>query len=148
MRLLDWFRPNESPDRPPEMSRRDFFSRIVGRAPDRPSAGSSHRNGLAESAGALCSFHVASFPYYDGPVLVPHLHEGLEFDLGIERREAGGPDAIRVLWGKDHLGYVPGEFSEHLLQHMAEGNELCCRSVRVDPSAELEKVLEVEVIRV
>ena len=120
------------------MSRRDFFARFAGQ-PTRGSAESEQRPGL------LYTFHVARFPYHDGPVLVPILRPGLDFRLIPDRDHPADPTAVKIQWGKDHLGYVPPEHSTDVRERLERGEVLYCRSVAVDPSADLARVLKVEI---
>lgn len=121
------------------MSRRDFFARFAGQA-------APGREAPAEpEPGVLYTFHVARFPYHDGPVLVPILRVGLDFLLIPQRDHPSDPTAVRIQWGRDHLGYVPPEQSADIRERLDKGEVLSCRSVSVDPGAELARVLRVEI---
>lgn len=146
MGILDWLKGDGgAKEEPPGMSRRDFFARVAGRG----------AAGLDVEADApattdpsvLHRFHVAAFPFHDGPVLVPVLREGMELDLVPEAGHPTDPDAIRIQRKRDHLGYVPAELSSGIRALLDEGATLVCRVSKVSPNAELAKVLEVEVAR-
>ncbi len=124
------------------MSRRDFFARVGGRDPARDPSGPPATGGPR----VLHTFYVASFPYHDGPVLVPSLRVGEEFSLVPDPPYSRTPTAARIDRGRDHLGYVPAEMVEEVLARMKAGESLICRAKSVDPSAELPRVLLVEIV--
>jgi hypothetical protein len=142
MGLFDWLRPSAKPAQAPgELSRRDFFARVAGRpAPPPPQPPPPKYAG-----GIVHSFHVAGFPYHDGPVLVPTLKPGMPLELAREPDHPTNPLAIRILLGKDHLGYVPPALSAEIADRLTRGERMLCRTVRVNPSAELARVLTVEI---
>lgn len=141
MGILDWLRSKEEEPTPSPsgMSRRDFFARVAGQglppAPEPP----------PPDPDVLFTFHVARFPFHAGPVLVPILRPGLDFMLIPDPHHLTDPDAVKIQWGRDHLGYVPPEYSAEVRRRLKEGETLICRSVSVDPTAELPKVLRVEI---
>ncbi|MQA89473.1 MAG: hypothetical protein GEU90_04450 [Gemmatimonas sp.] len=145
MGILDWLNPrgDESGERP-GLSRRDFFARVVGRSGE----AAEQQRPAARDPNVLHVFHVDGFPFYDGPVLVPVLRPGTNFELVPETGHATDPNALRIQWKRDHLGYVPAELAEELRALLAGGVKLVCRAVRVSPNVELSRVLEVEVRRV
>ncbi|HUE97530.1 MAG TPA: HIRAN domain-containing protein [Longimicrobiaceae bacterium] len=142
MGLFEWLhRSDPEPPTPSGMSRRDFFARVAGQG-----TRAEGEEQDAGSDGALCSFYVARFPYHDGPVLVPMLRPGMEFRLVPDPSHPTDPHAVGIRWGKDHLGYVTAEHSAEVRRRLEEGEALTCRSVSVDPAAELPRVLKVEVL--
>lgn len=144
MGIFDWLKSGQKPATvPSEISRRDFFARVAGRTEPAPPPSPSP----PPDPAVLHTFHVAGFPYHDGPVLVPTLRVGLEFDLVPEPGHPTDPSAIRIQWKRDHLGYVPPDFSGGVRALLDQGIRLRCRASRVSPNAELAKVLEVEILR-
>lgn len=142
MGIFDWLRSSEpEPISPAGMSRRDFFARVAGQG----AAPGSTAGEAEEDTGALYTFHVSRFPYHDGPILVPILRPGLDFLLIPDANHPTDPTAVKIQWGKDHLGYVPPEHSADIRQRLAAGETLRCTSVSVDPAGELARVLKVEI---
>ncbi len=125
------------------MSRRAFFARVAGRSEEAGPPGS--RVGGREGEEAAFTFHVASFPYHDGPVLVPGLRAGQEYRLVPDPTDLA---AVRIDHNRDVLGYVPAPFAGEIRALLDAGEELRCSATRVDPAAELARVLEVRVTRV
>lgn len=143
MGIFDWFQSSPpEPATPSGMSRRDFFARVAGQGEARPAEDEPE-----ETPGLLCAFYVARFPYHDGPVLVPILRPGLDFLLIPDSDHPTDPEAVRIQWGRDRLGYVAPEHSAEIRKRLKEGEVLYCRSVAVDPGAELSRVLKVEIVR-
>lgn len=156
MGILDWLRSatRSADDDPGGMSRRDFFAHVAGRAeptpdpPPPPPAGQPSVDEPPEpDPSVLHTFHVARFPYHDGPVLVPILRAGDVYRLAPEPPYSREPTGLRIERGRDHLGFVPDDIVGDLLERMRAGEELECRAVRVDPGGELQKVLLVQVRR-
>ena len=152
MGIFDWIRRTVGAPEPASgLSRRDFFARVAGQDPAMAAADagrpSSARAGEdAGPGGPLHTFHVAGFPYHDGPVLVPSLRPGLEFTLVLDRDHPTNPDAVRIDWKRSVLGHVPAELSSDVRELMLAG-PVECRAVRVDPSGDLATVLMVELTR-
>lgn len=142
MGIFDWLIGSGSQGQESGMSRRDFFARFAGRGADDAPAAAPPRD-----PRVLHSFHVAGFPFYDGPVLVPVLRVGMEFDLVPEPGHPTDPDAIRIQWKRDHLGYVPPDLSAEVRKLLKEGPAMRCRAGRISPNAELAKVLEVDLVK-
>jgi hypothetical protein len=144
MGIFDWLKGEPDPPSDAGLSRRAFFARVAGAGAEAvsppPPAGADDGPGR--------SFFVAGFPFHDGPVLVPILRLGLEFDLVPEPEHPSDPHAIRIMWGRDHIGYVPAPLNEGVRQKLAEGTRFVCRVVEVSPSAELARVLRVELSEV
>lgn len=152
MRIFDWLRNREPPARPDKgLSRRDFFARVAGRQPA-PETGPATEAPPDASASTptperLHTFTVAGFSYHDGPVLVPLLRPGIEFALAHEPGHPTDPDAVRIEWRRDHLGYVPTDLAGEVRARLQRGERLLCRASRVDPTADLARVLAVELLR-
>jgi hypothetical protein len=131
------------------MTRRDFFARVTGRnlpqESGRPSSGAP-QHATAQGEKTLHTFHVAEFEYHDGPVLVPTLKPGMEFALVPQSDHPTNPDAVRVERDKDHFGYVPPALSKEVRHRLQRGDKLLCRVARVNPTAELGRVLTVELV--
>ncbi|MEX2569984.1 MAG: HIRAN domain-containing protein [Gemmatimonadota bacterium] len=141
MGLFDWLQSKrKEPETAEGISRRDFFGRFAGRG-SREDARETSEPGVR----ILHRFHVKGFPFYDGPVLVPNLRPGVEFSLSPEHAHPTDPHAIRIDWGRDRLGYVPPDYTETLRKRLADGERVRCRAFRVNPTAELASVLEVEI---
>lgn len=141
MGIFDWLnRSDPEPETSSGMSRRDFFARVAGQG--QQSSGSAPE---PVRPNALYTFYVARFPYHDGPVLVPSLKPGLDFVLTPDPNHAGDPEAVKIQWGRDHLGYVPPEHSADVRKRLREGEKLRCTALTVDPGAELSRVLRVEI---
>lgn len=144
MGIFDWLHKSEpEPETSSGLSRRDFFARVAGQGqqPSPPRAEEVRPN-------VLYTFYVARFPYHDGPVLVPILRPGLDFLLTPDPTHAGDPEAVKILWERDHLGYVPPEHSADVRKRLTDGEKLRCTSISVDPGAELSRVLRVEIAAV
>jgi hypothetical protein len=149
MRIFDWLRSSAEPERAEaELSRRDFFARMAGRRPPEEEQPISREGPDAEGEAQAFTFFVAGFPFYDGPVLVPMLKPELEFELRPDPEHFSDPNAVRIDWGRDHLGYVAPEYSGAIRELLSRGERLRCRALRIDPTAELPRVLEVEITRV
>jgi hypothetical protein len=157
MGILDWLRSaTVGDDESAGMSRRDFFARVAGRAepvpepdplqPEQPVTQEPDAPPEPDPS-VLHTFHVARFPYHDGPVLVPILRSGDIYRLAPEPPYSREPTGLRIERGRDLLGFVPDDIVEDLLTRVKAGQELECRAVRVDPAVELQKVLLVEVRR-
>lgn len=143
MGIWDWL--HASADRPEAqsgMSRRAFFARVAGQ-PGSP----EHDAPPPARKDLVCAFYVARFPYHDGPILVPTLRTGLDFLLLPDPLHGADPSAVKILWGRDHLGYVPAEHSPEIRRRLEAREPLHCRSAAVDPGASLERVLWVEITR-
>lgn len=143
MGIFDWlFSPDPEPEKDPGVSRRAFFAKMAGagaqpgRAPEaRPSR-----------PDAVCSFFVDRFPYHDGPILVPLLKPGLEFQLFPDRDHPTDPQAVRIQWKRDVLGYVPAAYSADIRERLGRGERLRCRSATVNPGGDLKTLLYVEIL--
>jgi len=152
MKFFDWLRPADTPE-PDDggMSRRDFFARVAGRegAPEDDAAESQPPDG-PESAKTtvLYTFHIKSFPYHAGPVLVPIMRIGDEFRLTPDPPYSRDPTGVRIERGRDHLGFVPDEHSEDVLTRLKQGEVLVCRATHIDPSADLANIVTVEIEQV
>jgi hypothetical protein len=144
MGLLDWLR-GETPAEDVEagLSRRDFFAKVAGRGAESAAPAEAPRN--PEGPQVIRTFYVGGFPYYDGPVLVPHLRQDMELSLRVDPYHPTDPHYVWIEWGRDQLGYVPPEHSEHIRLLLNEGAKLRCRASRVNPTASLVEVLQVEV---
>jgi hypothetical protein len=143
LKILDWLRaPRQPEDEPSGMSRRDFFARVAGR--DQTSEQSAAAP--PSDARVLHTFFVAAFPYHDGPVLVPNLRVGEEFKLAPEPAYSADPTAVRIERGRDHLGYVPDDLTDEVLERLEAAEKIVCRAKQVDPAADLPKVLSVELV--
>ena len=148
MGLFDWLHASsKEPETPSGMSRRAFFARVAGQADATPAGQSGGEPATQSRPDLLCAFYVARFPYHDGPVLVPILRTGIEFMLVPDPFHAADPDAVKIVWGKDHLGYVPAEHSAEIRRRLEARERLHCRSASVDPGADLSRVLWVEITR-
>jgi hypothetical protein len=139
MGIFDWLKGEPEPPSDAGLSRRAFFARVAGAGAEAVSLPPGQ-----DATDAGRSFFVAGFPFHDGPVLVPILRLGLEFDLVPEPLHPSDPNAIRIQWGRDHIGYVPAPLNEEVSGKLAEGTRFVCRVVEVNPSAELARVLRVE----
>lgn len=149
MRIFDWLRASAEPERAEaDLSRRDFFARMAGRRPPEQEQPTAQESSDAEGEAPVFTFFVAGFPFYDGPVLVPMLRPELEFELRPDPEHFTDPNAVRIDWGRDHLGYVAPEHSGAVRELLSRGELLRCRALRIDPTAELSRVLEVEITRV
>ena len=126
------------------MSRRDFFARFAGREME---SEPGEQTSPSPDAGVLHTFLVKGFPYHSGPVLVPILRQGEEYKLTPDPPYSANPTAVRIERGRDHLGYVPDEHVAEILGLLKEGAQLVCRASRVDPAAELARILTVEIVR-
>jgi hypothetical protein len=145
MGLLEWLKIGGPPSAEPAgMSRRDFFTRVAGREGDGNAAAPVPP--APPDPQRLHSFAVAAFPYHDGPVLVPMLKPGLEFRLVPEPTLLSDPNAVRVEWRRDHLGYLPADIATDVRSRLASGERLRCVASRVDPAAELSRVLTVDIL--
>ena len=144
MGIFDWLhRSDPEPETHSGLSRRDFLARVAGQGQQSPSPPSEEVR-----PNVLYTFYVARFPYHDGPVLVPMLKQGLDFLLTPDPTHAGDPEAVKILWGRDHLGYVPPEHSADVHKRLMEGEKLRCTALSVDPGADLSRVLWVEIAKV
>lgn len=141
MGIFDWLRGDDAEVEGSGMSRRDFFARFAGGGADDTLLPEPPRDPDVRHA-----FHVAGFPFYDGPVLVPVLRVGMALDLVPEPGHPSDPNAIRIQRKRDHLGYVPADLAEEIGVLLKKGEALRCRVARISPNAELAKVLEVEVL--
>jgi hypothetical protein len=140
MGIFDWFKGESDPPADSGLSRRAFFARVAGAGAEAVSP--PQAPGAADSAPN--SFFVGAFPFHDGPVLVPILRLGLEFDLVPEPSHPSDPNAVRIQWGRDHIGYVPAPLNEEVRKKLTEGSRFVCRVVEVNPSADLARVLRVD----
>lgn len=153
MGIFDWLRSaGGRDDEASGMSRRDFFARVAGRAeppsdtpPPAPVPAEQEPAIEEDDPSVLHTFHVARFPYHDGPVLVPILRAGDVYRLAPDPPYSKQPTGLRIERGRDLLGYVPDDIVTDLLDRLEAGEELECRAVRVDPAVELQKVLLVAV---
>jgi hypothetical protein len=143
MGIFDWLRPDSPAPPDSGLSRRAFFARVAGAG-----AASTDGTGREASGGPRPgehTFHVAGFPYHDGPVLVPILRAGLEFALVREPTHPTDPESVRIQWGRDMLGYVPAPLNAEVSARLRAGVTLRCEAVEVSPAAELTRVLRVRV---
>jgi hypothetical protein len=141
MGIFDWLRPDSPAPPDSGLSRRAFFARVAGAGPTE----ASEREGSSGPRAGEHTFHVGGFPYHDGPVLVPILRAGLEFDLVPEPTHPTDPDSVRIQWGRDMLGYVPAPLNAEVAARLRSGVTLRCEAVDVSPAAELTRVLRVRV---
>jgi hypothetical protein len=147
MGLLEWLKGGGPPSpEPAGMSRRDFFTRVARPAGDERPATPPPPPAPPSDPQRLHHFAVAAFPYHDGPVLVPMLKPGLEFRLVPEPTNFSDPNAVRIEWRRDHLGYVPAHLAADIRTRLANGERLSCVASRVDPAAELPQVLSVDIL--
>lgn len=73
------------------------------------------------------------------------LRQDMELTLRVDPYHPTDPHYVWIEWGRDQLGYVPAEHSEHIRLLLKEGAKLRCRAARVNPTASLVEVLQVEV---
>jgi hypothetical protein len=150
MKFFDWLLRRDRSEPPNTgLSRRDFFARVAGR--NEPGATVRSLPGAQAGPAApgverLYTFPVAAFPYHDGPVLVPMLRVGMEFSLTPEPGHLTDPEAVRIEWRRDHLGYVPADRAADVRARLGRGERLICRASHIDPTAELSRVLTVEIV--
>lgn len=143
MGIFDWLHSSDSEEaEPPGMSRRAFFARFAGQGIPGEEAEEDRDD---TRPGSICTFFVHRFRYHDGPVLVPMLRTDLDFQLTRDIFNPIDPQAIKIQWGRDHLGYVVPEHMEEIKRRLKEGEVLLCRSIFVDPTADLDQVLKVEI---
>jgi hypothetical protein len=160
MGIFDWLRIGQNTsEEPVGMSRRDFFTRIAGREPEPTAAIGANTPGAGDAliagtdtpdpdtgARVLYTFHLADFPYYDGPVLVPALRAGDEYRIGVDPPYSRNPTGLRIERGRECLGIVPDDVFPDVLQRMRAGETIVCRALEVNPAAELARVLTVQIL--
>lgn len=137
MGLFDWL---HAPPPDPGMSRRDFFARLSGR-----DAAEEEAPSASDPKAGTLTFHVARFPYHDGPVLVPILRAGLDFELRADGSHPTDPAALAIYHGRDLLGFVPPEHAAGVAALIAGERPVRCTALAVDPAADLARVLTVRV---
>ncbi|MDR0787503.1 MAG: hypothetical protein LBG44_06510 [Gemmatimonadota bacterium] len=164
MGLFDWLWSAGGGEggKPEDLSRRAFFARMAGResgvgsAPESlaGAAGGETPSGIdpdppePEDPNVLHTFQIANFPYHDGPVLVPILRVGDEYRLDTDPPYSRDPSGLRILRGKSCLGTIPPAIFPEILDRIRNGETIICRAHKVDPGAELAKILTVQLVRI
>lgn len=69
----------------------------------------------------LSDFCIAGFKYYDGLEVFDQLSIGVELDLELEEHNYYDPNAIKILLGDKHLGYIPSEKNELVAKLLRAG---------------------------
>jgi len=74
---------------------------------------------------------LAGFQYYEGKALWAMLRVGDVLQLRREPRNPHDPNAVRVAWRGEMLGYVPRRENAHVARQMDYGAEVKARIIRM-----------------
>jgi hypothetical protein len=123
------------------VSRRDF----VGGLLTVPLGGLVRDVPPRENQLILSRCYVAGFQHHDGPDVLASLQAGQEFALVAEPSNIHDEFAVRIRWGRAHLGYIPRTENRNVSRLLQQGARLHCRAVSVAPDKDPWRMLEVEV---
>lgn len=79
--------------------------------------------------------YVAGFQYYDGPALLDRMRRARQLTLRRDRHNPHDPNAIRLYFGQQLIGYVPRGPNAELSRRMDRAEPLVCRIEEVQPQS-------------
>jgi hypothetical protein len=104
------------------------------------------RERLFDYQPEIVRFHVAGFPYHEGPRLIDRLAVGGRLRLVREPDNPHDPLAVAIYHQDDRIGYVPRERNRGIADRLDRGAPLDCRITAIDPEEGAYEADEVEVI--
>ena len=93
------------------------------------------------------SFHIAGFTYWNGLEVFDELKIGTKLQLEAELTNGHDPNAVKILFNKTMLGYIPRESNEEISKFLQLGytDLFEVRINRITPDTHPEKQISVTV---
>jgi hypothetical protein len=93
------------------------------------------------------TFSIAGFTYWDGLEVFNELKIGTELTLEAEPTNGYDPNAVKILYGKTMLGYIPKEGNEEISMFLQLGytDIFTAKISRITPECHPEKQIGVTI---